>query len=131
MLHRLAERLSPNGLLVRGGFHPRAGDDAPLLDDGTRPATLLLIGNAGPAMWHAFRTQPDRSGRHPLDDWLHGRIRSVAADVGAGVRFPNDGPPFVPIQDWAARAEPVHRSPIGLMIHPEYGLWHVYRAVLL
>ena len=29
------------------------------------------------------------------------------------------------------RAEPVFRSPIGIMIHPEFGLWHVYRAVLL
>jgi hypothetical protein len=29
------------------------------------------------------------------------------------------------------RAEPVAPSPIGLLIHPDYGLWHAYRAALL
>ena len=32
---------------------------------------------------------------------------------------------------WARRAEPVHTSPINLLIHPDYGLWHVYRGALL
>ena len=35
------------------------------------------------------------------------------------------------IHEWAARAEPVYRSPIGIMIHSEFGLWHAYRAALL
>lgn len=28
------------------------------------------------------------------------------------------------------RAEPVHPSPIGILIHPRYGLWHSYRGAL-
>lgn len=29
-----------------------------------------------------------------------------------------------------SRSEPVHQSPIGLLIHPEWGLWHAYRGAL-
>jgi len=28
------------------------------------------------------------------------------------------------------QAEPLHRSPLGLLIHPEWGLWHSYRGAL-
>ncbi|HSS66863.1 MAG TPA: hypothetical protein VLS27_20730, partial [Gammaproteobacteria bacterium] len=31
---------------------------------------------------------------------------------------------------WAQKAEPVWPSPIGLLIHREYGLWHAYRGAL-
>ena len=44
--------------------------------------------------------------------------------------FPFDQP-FPPFQRWAARAENLKASPLGILIHPEYGLWHAYRAALL
>jgi hypothetical protein len=28
------------------------------------------------------------------------------------------------------RAEPVHVSPLGILIHPDWGLWHAYRGAL-
>jgi len=39
-------------------------------------------------------------------------------------------PPQLPFQRLALRSEPVHQSPIGLLIHPEWGLWHAYRGAL-
>jgi hypothetical protein len=36
----------------------------------------------------------------------------------------------MPFQRWAQRAEPVAPSPLGLLIHPRYGLWHSYRGAL-
>ena len=30
----------------------------------------------------------------------------------------------------AQRAEPVHVSPLGLLVHPQWGLWHSYRGAL-
>jgi hypothetical protein len=36
----------------------------------------------------------------------------------------------MPFQRWAMRAEAVHPSPIGMLIHPLFGLWHAYRAAL-
>jgi hypothetical protein len=45
--------------------------------------------------------------------------------------FPFGGPPHHDFQGWALRAEPVARSPVGLLIHPEWGLWHAYRGALV
>ncbi len=127
----IADAIAPAGLIVRGGFHAEPADGVPPLPDGRAAATVVLIGNAGAAMWDAFQaSDPDPDQRNPLDSWLKPQIEAVAASAGAHPIFPNEGPPFVAIQDWARRAEPVHRSPIGLMIHPRFGLWHVYRAAL-
>ena len=127
----IADAIAPAGLIVRGGFHAEPADGVPPLPDGRAAATVVLIGNAGADMWDAFRaSDPDPGQRNPLDSWLKPLIEAVAASAGAHPIFPNEGPPFVAIQDWARRAEPVHRSPIGLMIHPRFGLWHVYRAAL-
>lgn len=40
------------------------------------------------------------------------------------------GPPWLPFQRWAMRAEPVTASPLGILIHPDWGLWHSYRGAL-
>jgi len=130
-LDAIAEGVAPAGLFVRGGFHPTPADNVPPLPDGSAARTVVLIGNAGADMWDAFQaSRPDPGQPNPLDTWLEPQIQAAAEAVGAYPLFPNDGPPYVPIQDWAARAEPVWRSPIGLMIHPRFGLWHVYRAAL-
>ena len=39
-------------------------------------------------------------------------------------------PPW-PFLTWARRGGAGHVSPLGLNIHPTYGLWHAYRAALL
>ncbi len=131
MIDRLNALLEDSGLFVRGGFHPVPEDDVPTCKNGIPAATVLLIGNAGTPLWQSFLAQGDQTIRHPLDTWLRPEIEHVAAAVGAQPVYPNDGPPFVPVQDWAMKAEPVYRSPIGILIHPEFGLWHVYRAALL
>jgi hypothetical protein len=132
VLAEIERTIASAGLILRGGFHPDVGDDVPALPDGGAAATVVLVGNAGPAMWHEFeRRGRQHDSRHPLDEWLRPTLLAAARRTGAHPVFPNDGPPFVPIQKWGERAEPIHRSPIGIMIHPEYGLWHVYRAALL
>lgn len=126
---RLGKALARAGLILRGGFHPGPADGVPMLPDGRPARTLLLVGNAGPEMWRAFRAaRPTLAGDHPLDGWLRPLLREIAADAGAHPIFPSDGPPYAPMQRWARRAEPVHVSPLGILIHPEFGLWHAYRA---
>lgn len=128
----IAEALDGTGLIYRGGFYPKPDDRVPPLPGGEAPGTVVLVGNAGVALWRAFTSAvPDRSAANPLDRWLDPILRRLAEGLGATLVLPNRGPDFPPIQEWAMRAEPVHRSPIGIMIHPDYGLWHVYRAVLL
>lgn len=67
----------------------------------------------------------------PLDRWSRAILETIAARHGAGVVMPSDGPPFAPFQRWAMRAEPVYPSPLGILIHPRWGLWHGYRGALV
>jgi len=119
------------GLRVRGAFHPHPGDGVPAPRGGVPAATLVLLGNAGAAMWEAFRGSrwaqfPD----DPLDGWSREVIEALGARLGARPLFPFEGPPYLPFQRWAQRADTVWMSPVGLLIHPDYGLWHAYRGAL-
>jgi hypothetical protein len=123
--------LAGTGLFVRGAFHPAPEDEVRAMADGRAAGTLVLVGNAGQAMWGAFRDAvPELAGKDPLDTWVDAHLERVAAALGAEVVFATRRP-WPPIQRWAMKAGGVHRSPIQLLIHPEYGLWHVYRGALL
>ena len=123
--------LAPLGLFVRGAFHPTELDRVPRMPDGGITKTAVLLGNAGNDLWEAFSKVPQApSERDPLEVWLVSHITAIARATLAHPLFVHQGPPYIPIQDWAQRAESIHRSPIGLLIHPEFGLWHAYRAAL-
>lgn len=94
--------------------------------------TIVLAGMAGRDGWGAFAASPEaRDGfGDPLDRFSRRVIGSIARELGATALFPFGGPPYLPFQQWARRAEPVHASPIGVLIHPRYGLWHSYRGAL-
>jgi hypothetical protein len=57
-------------------------------------------------------------------------VEDLAGRFGALALFPFGGPPYLPFQRWAMRAEDVRPSPLGLLIHPTWGLWHSYRGAL-
>ena len=120
----LSDSLSGHGLILRGGFHPEPGE-AGLEGVGT----ALLVGNAGAAMWEAFEPHID-SAPDPLNRWTARVVEPIAEAFGARALYPF-GEPHWPFQRWAQRAESLHPSPLGLLIHREYGLWHAYRAALL
>ncbi len=117
------------GLAPRGAFG---------LEDGERTGalaeirTIVLAGMAGRDGWSAFTASPEASdgADHPLDRWSRRVIEALARELGAKAFFPFGGPPFWPFQQWGWRAGAVHPSPIGLLIHPRYGLWHSYRGAL-
>ena len=118
----IANALKHWGLILRGGFHPVENDDI-------SAATVVLVGNAGPDLWHSF-PGPEGS-KDPLDNWCREILPPVARELGADILFPFDGPPYYPFISWAKRAEGLSSSPIGPLIHPVYGLWHAYRGALL
>jgi hypothetical protein len=123
--------LAGTGLFVRGAFHAAPEDGVRALADGRAAGTVVLVGNAGKEMWTAFRRDvPVLAGKDPLDTWVDAHLERVAAAVGAEIVFATRKP-WPPIQRWAMKADGVHRSPIGILIHPEFGLWHVYRGALL
>jgi hypothetical protein len=127
-------RLAREGLLARGGFRVGADDpDVPNLTTGGRPEAVVMVGNAGHGMWRQFIQSPEYGERQPhaLDRWSARVLGRAARDIGCETRFPFDGPPYLPFLTWAKRAEPVFSSPLGMLIHPDYGLWHAYRGALL
>ncbi len=133
MLTALHDALRPLGLTLRGGFVPESGDAVPNLDSGKPVGAVLLIGNVGGAVWPTFvgSDAGSRFTTHPMDNWTREVLDPIATHFAATVLYTSDGPPYHPFQRWAARAEPVHLSPIQILIHPTFGLWHAYRAALL
>ncbi len=119
----IREILSPSGLLPLGWFE---------IDD--QPA--LLIGNIGSSQWQVFSgASPLADGKaDPMNRWTVGVISALAEKLPAGlvvqVRYPF-GEPNWPFQDYGRAAMGIDQSPIGLLIHPEYGLWTAFRAAMV
>jgi hypothetical protein len=133
VLKKLRAVLEPHGFFLRGVVNFAEGDKAPVLKDGRAAASIVLLGNIGSSIWPAFarwRNVPaNKDAQNPLDIWSKAVIEPVARDVGATAYFPSD-PPWQPFQQWATRAEDLRPSPLGILIHPEYGVWHGYRGAL-
>ncbi|MDE3175584.1 MAG: hypothetical protein KGM15_05665 [Pseudomonadota bacterium] len=128
-LAQMREAAEAAGLALRGGFLLRDEERiGPLL----RARTLLLLGFTGAEQWPVFAASPEAADglAHPLDRWSRRVISALGARLGGEPLFPFDGPPYWPFQAWARRAEPVFPSPLGLLIHPRFGLWHNYRGAL-
>ena len=106
-----------------GWFEPQPTDNLP-----QNAHFLILIGNAGPDMFRRFRRQSTNG--HTLDEWTRCAVTALASDLDATALFPFDIP-YPPFLAWARRSGAGHVSPLGLNIHPTYGLWHAYRAALL
>ncbi len=124
-------------MAVRGALHPLPDDNVPPLPGGAPAATLVLLGWTGGRQWPAFAASAEaRDGRpDPLDRWSRRLIDAAAAALHATgndavALYPFGGPPHHNFQRWALHAEPVARSPTGLLIHPDWGLWHAYRGAL-
>jgi hypothetical protein len=128
----IPDTLPPDAMVLRGAFHPAQDDRVPDFDDGTPVATVFLLGWTGGRQWPAFAASAEAcEGRaDALDRWSRRLIDAAAVKLGALALYPFGGPPHHDFQRWALRAEPVARSPIGLLIHPSWGLWHAYRGAL-
>ncbi len=120
------------GLVFRGAFHPAPEDAPPCLANGKLSATLVLLGIAGRATWRRFARSDESADGRPdaLDRWSRRVVGELARGLDATAFFPFGGPPHLPFYRWAQRAEPVHPSRLGILIHPDWGLWHSYRGAL-
>ncbi len=129
---RLATEAAALGLACRGGFHPTAQDQVPPLA-GVAAGTLVLFGSVGSLQWPFFAAAPEFGDGQadPLDRWSRRLLDELARRHDGKPLYPFEGPPWLPFQRWAQRAEPVHPSPLGILIHPRYGLWHAYRGALV
>jgi methylmalonic aciduria homocystinuria type C protein len=116
------------------------GVEAPLrLPDFGRTAALgLLVGNTR-FLWDVFlralRLEPSRlEGPHPLDRYAMDRIRAAAKTLDAvhTIRWAHDAPPAaLPVQRIAHAAGLAWLSPSHLSVHPIFGPWLAFRAVIV
>jgi hypothetical protein len=92
------------GLVPRGALLLEESERAEALAD---VRTIVLAGMVGREGWDAFAASPEASdgADHPLDRWSRRLIESLARELGGKALFPFGGPPFLPFQRWAQRAE--------------------------
>jgi len=128
---QLCRRAEALGLAVRGAFHPAPGELAAALP-GVSAGTIALLGFTGSLQWPHFERSAEAMDAlpDPLDRWSRRMIGTLAREFGAVDVYPS-APPLLPFQRFSRRSEPVHPSPIGLLIHPHWGLWHAYRGALV
>ena len=132
-IDEIATAFAANGLILRGGFNFGGDEAAPAGPSGVSAKSALLVGQAGAASWPHFlkwREQQAKDIANPLDTWSREVIGEVAQEFGARAVSPSDRP-YLPFQHWAMRAEGLKPSPLGILMHPTYGLWHAYRGALL
>ena len=104
------ELFLPYGLKLFGWF-----------EDGQKSG--LLVGNAGSSLWASFSSSSEASDgmRDPMNRWTERLVNEIALELGADARFPF-GETIWPFQAYAKAATGMKQSPIGLLIHPEFGL---------
>ena len=117
------------GLSVRGGFAVGEEDKVPTFENVAPAQSLVLFGNAGSSIWSEFSISPELQDGldNPLDRWSQRIGDGLAAQLGGVAYYPFGGPPYQPFISWAQKAESLRPSKLGMLLHPEYGLWHAYR----
>ena len=123
--------LAEMGLLCAGGL--RVGpDECPVSMERYAGLPAILIGNAGGAMWEVFSKSPEYldCAPNPMNRWTERVIGEVTMRFGGEAVFPFQQPHW-PFQRLATAAAGLRPSPIGVLIHPDFGLWHAFRALII
>lgn len=131
MFDDLNMRLGETGMEILGAFHLDR-DEALRFAGSEHEIIGLMIASCGQDMWQVFRASAQFGDRlpEPLDRWTKKVLEDIALESGAGLVLPFDRP-YPPFQSWAKRASGICNSPLGVLIHPQYGLWFGLRGVLL
>lgn len=123
---RLDKALRSRGLMARGGLQFAAVADHSLHVPGFK--SLVLAGHAGSSFWPQFsRFRRNCRSADPLDAWSRETGEEIESEFGCKAFYPFEKP-WWPFQSWIRVAEGLKPSPLAILIHPEYGLWHGYRA---
>lgn len=127
----LSDALKAHGLICFGGLEISADLCA---SDSERLIGKkgLLIGNAGKGMWQVFSKSPEFQDYEPdpMNRWTKRILDEIAEALGARVVYPFDEP-YWPFQRLAQDASGVQPSPLGILIHSKFGLWHAFRGLFI
>jgi hypothetical protein len=96
---------------------------------------VIVVGHAGRALWPRFRASPEYAETEdPLDRYTARCMAEVAASTSPGAHWAlyserREGS-FVPLVALARRAGLGTPGRIGVLLHPEFGPWISFRALL-
>jgi epoxyqueuosine reductase QueG len=147
IVERVAAALDAGGLNLLACFAVRdwdaAGPPVELRAEALLPGarSLLVAGSGGRALWRHFTealaVDPRAAEPHPLDRYVRGvlaRAEAILDEAGLAHRRFEPTFAFQPRLDFrrlAALAGLGSPSPIGLIVHPEFGPWWALRAAWL
>ncbi|MEM7068120.1 MAG: ferredoxin [Pseudomonadota bacterium] len=94
--------------------------------------SALLIGSHGQELWEHFSGSSEFSDEfeNPLDRWTIRVLGDLTVELGCEVFHPSLKP-YWPFQRIAESVTKAQQSPLGIFIHPEFGLWHGLRGLLV
>ncbi len=97
----------------------------------TAAGTEFAVGSAGQTFWDAVTASPEwhANPNDPVDAFTRRAIKEALAgypEAQITFVFDADAPNFVVL--WTQTFARIAQSDLGLMIHPEYGLWMAARA---
>ncbi len=95
---------------------------------------ILLLANAGGAFWEAMTSRERdnaRVGNNPVDNFSVAIAKKIIAageqTQDAQILYPGYSVPLIKLGELSGWSTP---SPLGLGLHPEYGPWFAYRALI-
>jgi epoxyqueuosine reductase len=91
---------------------------------------LILLGSGGSMIWPSMTQDPGTKMQEPdpVDNYTIRAVRKVF-DSDVIIVYPTNR--LIPLQALGKLAGWHHDSPLGLGIHPVFGLWFAYRAVIM
>lgn len=128
-LSDVRQAIADAGLAYRGVAQVEAGE----AHFNLAASSIVLVGFSGDQGWESFRASAEWSDgdANPLDRWTKRILYTITGSVGALPLFPFEGPRWWPFQKWARKAEAVFPTPVGMLIHSKWGLWHSWRGALV
>jgi hypothetical protein len=102
-------------------------------------AGALIVGSGGPTFFDRFDAGPEAVDGvpNPLDRYTERVVTGAARDLLAprgsahAVHFPFGVRPLIPFQRLGRAAGLGGPGPLGLQIHPTFGPWWAYRALIV
>ncbi|MCV6603089.1 MAG: hypothetical protein OIF54_16275 [Cohaesibacter sp.] len=126
----LDHEIAPLGLVILAAFCPKCEEKAVPGQD-SQPGTIVMVGNAGSAMWTPFDQAREKNDPDAMNKWTQQSLQPIADSLNCDLVFPFAGPPWYPFVSWAERSGNVVKSPLGMGLHREYGLFHAHRGAFL
>ena len=134
-LQSIFNHLSPIGLNVIG-----IADGSPYQSLLPSCRSVIVFASGGSALWDSFIKDIERhpahlrDHQHPFDDFVHRAIQSADPSPQPSrrwIRCAAEPEVFLDFRPLAHAAGLGTQSTMGLLIHPQYGLWVGLRAALL